>query len=155
MLIVVLTELAWASFTNLDGEDLIAVKGSNCGEAWQALRTRHNTKTTRHKTSHRHFTGRPTKQERADSLPFPRRFWAHGDMLDPRGPTVKQDPREPGMARLQTHRGGYSGMCAHSCVQLATLKYFWKLLFKRLVQDGANCRRCYENILPTGILFTN
>ena len=52
---------AWVPTTNLDGEDLITVQGSNCGEAWQTLWTGHSTK-TRHKTSHRHFTGRQTKQ---------------------------------------------------------------------------------------------
>lgn len=52
---------AWVPTTNLDGEDLITVQGSDCGEAWQTLWTGHSTK-TRHKTSHRHFTGGQTKQ---------------------------------------------------------------------------------------------
>lgn len=39
------------SATNLDGEDLITVQSSNCGEAWQTLGTQHNMVQEQHDTN--------------------------------------------------------------------------------------------------------
>jgi len=40
------------SATNLDGEDLITVQSSDCGEAWQTLGTQHNIVPKQHNTKH-------------------------------------------------------------------------------------------------------